>query len=102
MKDVGITLLEPIMNVEVMVPEEYLSAVLKDLSRRRAEVKFIDVIRQNKIVHCLVPLAELLGYSRAVRIISSGHASFSSEFDHYEPLDPINEAIAIKNITGIN
>lgn len=52
------------------------------------------------MVHCLVPLVELLGYSKAVRIISSGHATFSLEFDHYEVMDSMNEAEAIKRVTG--
>ncbi|XP_050487710.1 ribosome-releasing factor 2, mitochondrial [Bombus huntii] len=100
MKDVGVTLLEPVMRVEIVVPEEYLSIIMKDLPKRRAEVKYIDTYRQNKVVHCLIPLVELLGYSKAIRIISSGHATFSLEFDHYEVMDSMNEAEAIKRVTG--
>ncbi|PBC28771.1 Elongation factor G [Apis cerana cerana] len=100
MKSAGIALLEPIMRLEVVVPEDYLSVILKDLAKRRAEVKYIDVFKQNKIVYCLAPLAELLGYSTTVRIISSGHATFTLEFDHYELMDSANEAEAIKRATG--
>ena len=100
MRNAELTLLEPIMRLEVVVPEEYSSVVLKDLSKRRAEVQFVDVRRNNKVINCLAPLAELLGYSKAVRIISSGHATFSLEFDHYEMMDSMNEAEAIKRTTG--
>lgn len=51
MKDVGVTLLEPVMRVEIVVPEEYLSVIMKDLPKRRAEVKCIDTYRQNKVMY---------------------------------------------------
>ncbi|KAK9294370.1 hypothetical protein QLX08_010990 [Tetragonisca angustula] len=102
MKNTGISLLEPIMRVEITVPESYLSAIMKDLPRRRAEIKHVDAHRQNKVIHCLVPLVELLGYSKVVRVISSGHATFSLEFDHYELMDSSSEAKAIRRITGFS
>ena len=49
MRNTGISLLEPIMRVEIMVPENYLSAIMKDLPRRRAEIKHIDAYKQNKV-----------------------------------------------------
>lgn len=49
MKSAGIALLEPIMRLEVVVPEDYLNVILKDLAKRRAEVKYIDVFKQNKV-----------------------------------------------------
>ena len=49
MKNTGISLLEPIMRVEITVPESYLSAIMKDLPRRRAEIKHVDAHRQNKV-----------------------------------------------------
>lgn len=49
MKSAGIALLEPIMRLEIVVPEDYLSVILKDLAKRRAEVKYIDVFKQNKV-----------------------------------------------------
>lgn len=53
-----------------------------------------------QVVYCFAPLAELLGYSTTVRIISSGHATFTLEFDRYELMDSANEAEAIKRVTG--
>ncbi|XP_076659748.1 mitochondrial ribosome recycling factor 2 [Halictus rubicundus] len=102
MQSSTILLLEPIMQLEIVVNEEYSSGVMADLPKRRAEIQDIDVRGQNKVIRCLAPLAELLGYSTTLRILSSGHATFSLEFDHYEQLDPINEAEAIKRITGFN
>lgn len=51
MKNVGITLLEPVMRVEIVVPEQYLSAIMKDLPKRRAEIKDIDAYKQNKVMY---------------------------------------------------
>lgn len=51
MKDVGVALLEPVMRVEIVVPEEYLSVIMKDLPKRRAEVKYIEAYRQNKVMY---------------------------------------------------
>ncbi|XP_053984350.1 ribosome-releasing factor 2, mitochondrial [Hylaeus volcanicus] len=93
-------LLEPIMLLEIEVEEEYSSAVMADLPKRRAEIQDIDTRRGNKVIRCLVPLAELLGYSTELRILSSGRATFSLEFDHYEKMDPTTEAEAVKRVTG--
>ncbi|XP_076637284.1 mitochondrial ribosome recycling factor 2 [Colletes latitarsis] len=100
MQSSTVVLLEPIMRLEIVVAEEYSSSVIADLPKRRAEVDNIDVRGQNKVIKCFAPLAELLGYSTTLRILSSGHATFSLEFDHYETMDPINEAEAVKRITG--
>lgn len=93
-------LLEPIMDLEVVTIEEASSKIMGDLSRRRAEIKTIDVRGQNKIISCTVPLSELLGYSTHLRIISSGNASFSMEFSHYQALNSYDEQAAIKKVTG--
>ncbi|XP_076760367.1 mitochondrial ribosome recycling factor 2 isoform X2 [Xylocopa sonorina] len=100
MNDVGVNLLEPIMRLEIVVPEKYSSPILKDLSKRRGQIQHIDVRGQNRVIECFAPLAELLGYSTTVRILSSGHASLSLEFDHYELMDSASEAEAIKKVTG--
>ncbi|CAB0044165.1 unnamed protein product [Trichogramma brassicae] len=100
MNDSGSLLLEPIMNLEVVTIEENSSSVLNDLTRRRAEIKTIDVRAQNKVINCSVPLSELLGYSTQLRIIASGTATFSMEFSHYQPMSSTNEREAIKRVTG--
>ncbi|XP_058808479.1 ribosome-releasing factor 2, mitochondrial isoform X1 [Phymastichus coffea] len=100
MEDSGSILLEPIMNMEIVVPEENSSQVLGDLLRRRADIKHINIRGLNKIVICSIPLSELLGYSTQLRILSSGTATFSMEFSHYQPMNTMDEQAAIKRITG--
>lgn len=100
MQDSGSILLEPVMDLEVVVPEENSSKVLGDLNRRRAEVKQVQMRGLNKIITCTIPLSELLGYSTQLRIISSGTATFSMEFSHYQPMSTMDEQVAIKKITG--
>ncbi|XP_012272138.1 ribosome-releasing factor 2, mitochondrial [Orussus abietinus] len=101
LESTSISLLEPIMLVEVVSLEEKSSGVLADLSRRRSEIQKITPRGHNKVIECFVPLAELLGYSTALRIITSGNATFSIEFDHYRSMDPMDEEKAIRRITGI-
>jgi len=80
----GIQLLEPIFEVEVLVPEEYMGDVIGDLNRRRGQVT--EMVEQHgiKVVRAMVPLAEMFGYSTDVRSVTQGRASYSMEFDHYE------------------
>ncbi|XP_015585410.1 ribosome-releasing factor 2, mitochondrial [Cephus cinctus] len=93
-------LMEPIMQLEVVSPDEYVSSILNDLTRRRAQIQRIDVRGQNKVLETLTPLSELLGYATALRIISSGTAVFSLEFDHYKAMSSMEEQQAIKRVTG--
>ncbi|PSN38358.1 Ribosome-releasing factor 2 [Blattella germanica] len=96
----GIHLLEPVMNLEVVTNDEYLSVVLADLSRRRAQIKDINTRGPSKILTVVAPLVELLGYSTDLRTITSGTATFTMEFLCYQPMAPQDEAKAIRNITG--
>ncbi len=80
-------LLEPIMKVEVIVPEEFLGDVLGQLSARRAEIQGMDMHAGNaQAVRATVPLAEMFGYATQLRSISTGRGVFSMEFDHYSPV----------------
>ncbi|KAJ8674304.1 hypothetical protein QAD02_005566 [Eretmocerus hayati] len=100
MKQSGSLLLEPIMNLEIVTASEKCPNVIGDLSKRRGEIKRIDVRGLNKIIFCLIPLSEIVGYSTHLRIISSGTASFTMEFSHYQPMSDFEEQEAIKRITG--
>ena len=88
-------LLEPIMKVEVTVPEEFLGEVLGQLSARRAQILGMESRPGNvRSVRALVPLAELFGYATALRSATQGRGSFTMEFDHYEPVpEHVAEAI---------
>ncbi|MDH5465384.1 MAG: elongation factor G, partial [Thiovulaceae bacterium] len=74
-------ILEPMMKVEVEVPEEYMGDVIGDLNRRRGEVNSMDDRNGNKIVNAFVPLSEMFGYSTDLRSSTQGRATYSMEFD---------------------
>ncbi|WP_192485294.1 MULTISPECIES: elongation factor G [Cysteiniphilum] len=76
-------ILEPLMKVEVVTPEEYMGDVIGDLNRRRGMIAGMDENPSGKVVNALVPLAEMFGYATNVRSISQGRASFSMEFEKY-------------------
>lgn len=76
-------LLEPMMKVEVEVPEEYMGDVIGDLNRRRGQINSMDDRMGLKIVNAFVPLAEMFGYSTDLRSATQGRGTYSMEFDHY-------------------
>ncbi|MDY0233314.1 MAG: elongation factor G [Sulfurimonas sp.] len=77
-------ILEPLMKVEVEVPEDYMGDVIGDLNRRRGQVNNMSDRSGNKIVDAYVPLAEMFGYSTDLRSATQGRATYSMEFHHYE------------------
>jgi elongation factor G len=79
-------LLEPIMKVEVIVPEEFLGDVLGQLNSRRASIMGMDARHNAQAVRALVPLGEMFGYATEIRSASQGRGVFSMEFDHYAPV----------------
>ena len=80
-------LMEPIMKVEVVTPEENMGDVIGDLNKRRGMVQGMEEARSGaRIVKAMVPLAEMFGYVTALRTITSGRATSSMEYDHHEPL----------------
>ena len=84
-------LLEPIMKVEVVTPEESMGDVISDLNKRRGQVEGMDTSRSGaRIVKAMVPLAELFGYVTDLRTITSGRASSTMEFHHYSEVDKSN------------
>jgi elongation factor G len=87
-------LLEPIMKVENITPEEYQGDICGDLSRRRGSIQNIESRGNLAIVHALVPLAELFGYATAIRSLSKGRSSYSMEPSHFEQV-PANLVAAI-------
>ena len=76
-------LLEPLMKVEVETPEEYMGDVIGDLNRRRGLVEGMEDGPTGKIVHAMVPLAEMFGYATDLRSQTQGRASYVMEFGHY-------------------
>ena len=83
----GPVLMEPIMKVEVVTPEENMGDVIGDLNKRRGQVEGMDEARSGaRIVKAMVPLAEMFGYVTALRTITSGRATSSMEYDHHAPV----------------
>lgn len=78
------TLLEPIMKVEVLVPQEFMGDVIGDLNSRRGKVRGMQIRGGSQAVDALVPLSEMFGYSTALRSRTQGRATYSMEFSHYE------------------
>jgi len=76
-------LLEPIMKVEVVTPEDYMGDVMGDLSRRRGILQGSDETPSGKVINAMLPLGEMFGYATAMRSMSQGRATFTMEFDHY-------------------
>lgn len=77
------TLLEPIMKIDVMMPEEYTGDVLGQLSMRRAEVGGMTIRGNTQSIHSMVPLSEMFGYATEMRSATQGRGAFTMEFDHY-------------------
>ena len=90
-------LLEPIMKVEVVTPEDYLGDVMGDVSRRRGVLQGSDDSPSGKVINAMVPLGEMFGYATTLRSMSQGRATFTMEFDHYaEAPNNIAEAVIKK------
>ena len=77
-------LLEPIMNVEVVTPEEYMGDVIGDLNSRRGQITSMDDRGNARVINGLVPLANMFGYINTLRSMSQGRAQYTMQFDHYE------------------
>lgn len=87
-------LLEPIMKVEVVSPEDYMGDVMGDISRRRGVLQGSDDSPSGKVITAVVPLGEMFGYATSLRSMSQGRATFTMEFDHYADA-PTNIAEAV-------
>ncbi|MCC5993539.1 MAG: elongation factor G [Rhodobacteraceae bacterium] len=86
LKKAGAKLLEPMMKVEVISPEEYTGSVIGDLTSRRGQVTGQEQRGNAIAINAFVPLANMFGYINTLRSMSSGRANFTMQFDHYEPV----------------
>ena len=80
----GAVLLEPIMKVEVVTPEDYTGSVIGDLTGRRGQIQGQDMRGNAIVINAMVPLANMFGYVNTLRSFSQGRANFTMQFDHYE------------------
>jgi elongation factor G len=83
LREGGPVLLEPIMKVEVVTPEEYTGSVIGDLNSRRGQIQGQDMRGNANVVNAMVPLANMFGYVSNLRSMSQGRATFTMQFDHY-------------------
>ncbi len=91
----GSVLLEPVMKVEVVTPEEYTGSVIGDLNSRRGQIQGQDMRGNAVVVNAMVPLANMFGYVSNLRSFTQGRASYTMQFDHYSEV-PRNEAEKIQ------
>jgi elongation factor G len=91
----GSVLLEPIMKVEVVTPEDYTGSVIGDLNSRRGQIQGQDMRGNANVINAMVPLANMFGYVNTLRSMSQGRANFTMQFDHYEQV-PSNVAAEVQ------
>jgi elongation factor G len=89
-------ILEPVMKVDVTTPEDFMGDVIGNLNAKRGHIDGIDEHGTSRVVHALVPLAEMFGYATELRSMTQGRATYSMEFAHYAevPTNLANELIA--------
>ena len=99
MKQGSPVLLEPIMKVEVVTPDEYMGDVMGDLSSRRGRIEGMNVQGNAQVINAMVPLKQMFGYSTELRSITQGRATYTMQFDHYEevPANIAEEIIKSRN-----
>lgn len=85
-KSAGPVILEPIMKVDIVVPEEYMGDVMGQVTARRGNVDGMEVRNKAQLIHAMVPLSEMFGYATTLRSASQGRGTFSMTFDHYSPV----------------
>jgi len=97
----GPVLMEPIMKLEVITPEESMGDVIGDLNKRRGQIEGMDEARSGaRVVKAMVPLSEMFGYVTALRTITSGRATSSMEYDHHSPLSSSIAKAVLEEIKG--
>ena len=97
----GPVLMEPIMKLEVVTPEENMGDVIGDLNKRRGQVEGMEEGRSGgRIIKAMVPLAEMFGYVTALRTITSGRATSSMEYDHHAPLSSSIAKTVLEEVKG--
>ena len=100
-KKAGVKLLEPVMNVEVVTPEDFMGDVVGDLSSRRGKIAEMEQRGSAKVVNAKVPLSEMFGYATDLRSRTQGRATFTMQFDSYEDVpDSITKEITA-SIRGV-
>jgi elongation factor G len=101
-KKAGAVLLEPLMEVEAVTPEEYMGDVIGDLSSRRGKVTHLEPRAGNQVITAYVPLAEMFGYATQLRSMTQGRATYTMQFDHYNEVPKNIAEEVISRARGIS
>jgi elongation factor G len=94
-------LLEPIMSLEIITPEEYLGEVINDLNKKRAQIVGVEIERGSQVVHARAPLGELFGYSTDLRSATQGRATFTMQFREFAEVPAKQAETIIHKIRGV-
>ncbi len=94
-------LLEPVMAIEVVTPEEYMGEVINDLNRKRAQVEGVEAERNSQVVKATVPLSEMFGYSTSLRSATQGRATFTMQFKEFAEVPARQAEAIIYKIRGV-
>jgi elongation factor G len=100
LKIAGSILLEPIMEVEIIVPEEYMGDVIGDMNSRRGKVSGILPRKDAQVIEAFVPLSEMFGYATNLRSLTQGRAIYTMQFDHYNSIPQNIAEDIIENLSG--
>ncbi len=93
-------ILEPMMRVEVVIPEEYLGDIMGDVTSRRGRVEGMEARGNAQVVKAMVPLSEMFGYATSLRSRTQGRGTYSMHFDHYEEVPKSIAEEIIKKANG--
>jgi elongation factor G len=93
-------LMEPMMSVEVVVPEEYVGDVMGDITSRRGKIEGMTPRRDAQVVNAFVPLSKMFGYSTDLRSLTQGRAVYSMQFDHYNRIPESVAAEILEKVQG--
>lgn len=99
-KEAGINLLEPIMKVEVVTPEDYMGDVIGDMNSRRGQIQGTEARGPATVINAFVPLANMFGYVNELRSFSQGRAQFSMQFDHYADVPANVKQEVVEKLAG--
>ena len=99
-KSAGIKILEPVMELEVVTPEDYMGDVIGDLSARRGKIESMDVRGPARVVNALVPLAEMFGYATDLRSRTQGRANYSMQFHSYQEVPTAASLEIVAKVRG--
>jgi elongation factor G len=100
LKDIGARIMEPIMLVTIITPEQYMGDIIGDVNSKRGKISNIRDVKTKKEIVCYIPLAELFGYTTTLRSLSQGQAIYTMEYDHYEIVPTSIEEKILKRVRG--